>query len=272
MGKGFKKGAGGANPLNFKVVGGTAAPANPRENTIWVNTDTKITSWVFSAAEPEEPAEGMVWISTGASSRMEFNALKKNTLLVYPSSVKQYVGGTWVDISAQIYKNGEWADWYVYLYNLGNTCDSVTGGYKTVSLSSDYAEYSAVMDESYIYLSAATSGSGGTARNGKSTVNAIDLTNVNTIYASGNCSKARNNDAGKSGIGIRVQSTDSLSGNYTAAAASQYITETGDFEIAIDVSALSGEYYIVCFAQQTTNAGYSGKSAGEGTFSSIWMQ
>lgn len=52
MGYGFKSGVGGANPLNFKVVGGTTEPTNPKENTIWVNTDEKITSWHFGAEEP----------------------------------------------------------------------------------------------------------------------------------------------------------------------------------------------------------------------------
>ena len=42
---------GGAN-LNFKVVGGTTEPASLKENTIWVNTDQKITSWHFGAEEP----------------------------------------------------------------------------------------------------------------------------------------------------------------------------------------------------------------------------
>lgn len=43
---------GGSNPLNFKVVGGTVQPDNPKENTIWINTDTEITSWDFSATQP----------------------------------------------------------------------------------------------------------------------------------------------------------------------------------------------------------------------------
>lgn len=51
MAKGFKHGTGGA-PLNFKVVGGTDQPANPSENTIWVNTDQKINGWYFGADEP----------------------------------------------------------------------------------------------------------------------------------------------------------------------------------------------------------------------------
>lgn len=37
--------------LTFEVVGGTK-PSNPKENTIWVDTDTEITGWHFGAEEP----------------------------------------------------------------------------------------------------------------------------------------------------------------------------------------------------------------------------
>ena len=53
MAKGFKARGGGADLLNFRVIGGTSAPADPKENTIWVNTEQKITSWDLSAAEPQ---------------------------------------------------------------------------------------------------------------------------------------------------------------------------------------------------------------------------
>lgn len=53
MGEGRKKGGSdGGNPLNFKVVGGTTEPTNPKENTIWVYTHVGITSWHFGAEEP----------------------------------------------------------------------------------------------------------------------------------------------------------------------------------------------------------------------------
>lgn len=81
-------GGGGGAPLNFEVVG-NQQPDNSKENTLWVNTDVKITSWIFSATEPENPAEGMVWFSVGTSSPVEFNALKKNGIQIYPLSAKQ---------------------------------------------------------------------------------------------------------------------------------------------------------------------------------------
>lgn len=122
-------GGGGGASLNFKVVG-NPQPSNPKENTIWVNTDTEITSWIFSATEPESPSAGMVWISTGTSSAVEFNALKKNSIQVCPLSAKQYVDGAWVDVTAMSYKGGVWSEWWAgELYSYGDKFEHITGGW-----------------------------------------------------------------------------------------------------------------------------------------------
>ena len=82
---------GGGNNLNFKVVGGTSEPANPEENTIWVNTDEEIVAWQFGDyPNPgwEEP-EGKVFINTKTTSDVSspsFNALKKNGICVIGES------------------------------------------------------------------------------------------------------------------------------------------------------------------------------------------
>lgn len=223
-------GGGGSNSLNFKVVGGTTAPVNPKENTIWVNTDVKITSWHFGAEEPNvynikahphnswvllaphklsagdilnftlpvtvssdyetirilDPytgkaycmrelngtapggwpsagrklsvrisddanlingwgadgtaymmrwdsyyhEEGTVWITTGTSSPVAMNALKKNSITVYPISAKQYISGAWVDKTAKSYQNGAWVDWWNgTLYSPGDEYTAITGGW-----------------------------------------------------------------------------------------------------------------------------------------------
>ena len=104
-------GVGGAAGLNFEVFGGTSKPTNPKENTIWVNTDTDISEWVFSFEQPKNPVEGMVWFQTGTSAATAFNALKKNSVMVYPLYAKQYVDGAWVDRTAKSYQNGDWVEW-----------------------------------------------------------------------------------------------------------------------------------------------------------------
>lgn len=123
-------GGGGGGGLNFTVVGGTTAPSNPNENMIWVNTSTTITDYVFSATQPSS-VNGRVWISTGTESQKAFNALKKNCIQVYPISAKQYVDGALVDLTAMSYQNGEWDDWITYLYNEGDECTDITGGWLT---------------------------------------------------------------------------------------------------------------------------------------------
>jgi hypothetical protein len=84
---------GGGAPLNFKVVGGTTEPLILKENTIWIDTDSEISSWIFSAKEPTNFTEGMVWffMSTTSSGIVEFNALKKNGIQIFPVSAKQYL-------------------------------------------------------------------------------------------------------------------------------------------------------------------------------------
>lgn len=111
----------GGGGLNFKVVGGTTQPAGPAENTIWVNTPTEITGYVFAVTPPERPTAGTVWISTGTNSPAAFNAEKKNGLWIYPTGCKQYVSGAWVTKTAQTYQNGAWVSWYTYLLADGVT-------------------------------------------------------------------------------------------------------------------------------------------------------
>ena len=118
---------GGAG-LNFNVVGGTAQPTSPKENTVWVNTGTGISSWVFSATQPSSPSAGMVWFQAGTSAPASFNALKKNNITVYPNGCKQYVSGAWVSKTAKTYQSGAWAEWIVYLIKNGD-CANVTGGW-----------------------------------------------------------------------------------------------------------------------------------------------
>lgn len=111
---------GGGTALNFRVVGGTTAPANPQENTIWVNTGVDITGWEFSSVRPSSPENGMVWFTTGTSSTVAFNALRKNKLQIYPVSAEQYVGGLWESVPVKSCQGGAWVEWRVgYVFKDG---------------------------------------------------------------------------------------------------------------------------------------------------------
>lgn len=166
-------GGGGGAALNFKVIG-NPQPETPPENTIWVNTDTKITGYVFAAAAPSNPVEGMVWILTGVSSPVEFNPLKKNIIMVYPMSAQQYVGGAWVDKTAKTWKGNAWTDWATWLYDSGNEFTDLTGGWELKTTSKEYTATSGSVltkNDDSMYVKNVTNGS----RRAVS-VNKIDLT------------------------------------------------------------------------------------------------
>lgn len=130
MGKGFKHGPGGVNLLNFKIVDGTEAPTRPQMNMIWVNTDVKISDWYFGNTAPDAPADAMVWFQTGDASIVSFNCLKKHGITLYPLNAYQYLSGLWVRKAASIWMNG-WKEWFDgVLYNAGDLCEYITGGWE----------------------------------------------------------------------------------------------------------------------------------------------
>lgn len=130
--------SGGGTPLNFKVVGGTSQPSNPTNNTLWVNTSTNITGWMFRTTEPVDKSEGVVWFQTSTSSSLTFNALKKNNVTVYPTGCKQYVSGAWKDKTLKAYQNGAWVALVTDITVVPNTSYTwSTFNHKSVSVASN---------------------------------------------------------------------------------------------------------------------------------------
>lgn len=244
-------GGGGGGGLNFQVIGGTTAPSNPKENTIWINTDQEITSWVFSATEPEAPIEGMVWITIGTSSTVEFNALKKNGIQVYPISAKQYVSGAWVDVTAKSYQGGEWVGWWNgELYDTGNEYTYITGGFVSFcpNIESQSTKGTAKINADHLFLST----------NGSSVAigpaNKIDLTNYTKacINFTGSSSSNRR--------GLAISTEKKYSSRVTNVGASSTGTKS------VDISSLTGEYYV--WAYTWSISGYSETSK----IDRIWLE
>lgn len=223
---------GGGGGLNFKVVGGTAAPSNPKENTIWVNTDTAVAGWVFSTSEPQNPAEGIVWIATGESSAVSFNALSKNGVMVYPVGAKQYAGGEWIDKTAQTYQSGKWGEWWNgVLYDYGDQYEHITGGWVSGQTESSHTTSGGKLTVNADNLSF-TNVNGGSF--GVYTSKAVNLTGFTTLHVittgSARVRVAPDFPTAESNM---VVISDSISGTST--------------ETAIDISAVSGSYKIaVC--------------------------
>ena len=233
----FNVSGGGGTALNFRVVGGTTAPTNPAENCIWVNTDTPITSWIFSATKPSPAEAGMVLITTGTSSTVEFNALKKNDIQVYPISAKQYVSGAWVDKDAKSYHNGKWVDWVTYLLNGADTCDSITGGW---SVRKHIANYPSIGTADFTKAGITLTNPNNTSVS-VMTNNKIDLSNKKSIIV-----KIPNASFFHNGSCLLYFSSDPLSkpnegtGNHAAAIA----LEIGENVIDIPSGLVNGAFYV----------------------------
>ena len=217
--------SGGAG-LKLKVVGGTAAPASPGENTVWVNTDTEISGYAFSSTQPENPAEGFVWFAIGAASNAAMNVDKKNTVMLYPLSCKQYINGAWVTKTAKTYQGGAWVEWTYYLFNISDQCTGVTGGWEA------YAN--GIMSANDGYIGVQSNDSSVVAAVG--TIKPIDLTNFKTLKGFA----CRLHNGGKELIGV----TKTKEPIFTAYTAPAYNTSGVFSEFSVDVSGLSGEYYI----------------------------
>lgn len=215
--------------------------ATPKANTIGIITDTPITGWTFRSDVPEDPAEGLVWIATGNGSSVPFSAVKKNVLQVYPLSARQYVSGTWEDVTAKSYQNGAWKDWIVYiLYNGQTYYDYVTQA-KTGSIT---------FADGVFTLAPSTSGT----MESYVVFGPVDITAINEITATHTQSGA--GSATTSVYGCVFVSPDTGAAYSSAAAIAKTDGWTGGDTVktlSLDVSALSGEYYVYCGMYSTAS-------------------
>lgn len=245
---GMTNAGGGSAALNFKVVGGTTAPANPSENTIWVNTGTAISDWAFSATAPSSPTAGIVWFRIGASSTAPFSALKRKTVMVYPVAAKQYVSSAWVDVTAQTYQGGAWVSWMLVLYEPGNVHAETTGDYQALAVryastwdgNSVTAHAPSISRGSSSMVVSLSNGSPGNNYSGSVlTVNKIDLTAFQKItfevgFSFGNSANAVRFYASASDSAYNPAAEIIVQGNNVPASG----------RVVLNVSALSGEYFV----------------------------
>ena len=228
----FNMTGGGGNPLNFKVVGGTSQPSDTKENTIWVNTSTTISGWAFSAETPSNPVAGMVWFLTGTSSNIEFNALTKNDVTIYPLSAKQYVSGAWVDVTAQSYQGGVWKEWIEVIdFDLTNWTKknpypsrSYTQG--TYDLSSKTLKGSITKDYQHVVL----------VKNEK--MNFQSANTLNMIYS------LSKNMGSNGAIFVKLSSSFSDPADNTCVVNQKITEQATNKEISIDVSSVNSSYYL----------------------------
>ena len=235
-------GAGGG--LNFRVVGGTAQPENPKENTIWINTDQEIARWVFSLSEPTSPLEGEVWFKIVVSSTVGFNALTENEIGLNPVSARQYVNGAWENKTAKTYMAGVWMDWAIFVLNGGHFVDDygiakVDGNAGSVVYVEGVGINVAVPNGKYIYYMI----------NKK-----IDMTPYKTVkirFIANSSWSNTGTDEWNCGLAFFVQ-TGTGNDWYAPQSKTKIATAGTTYDVAIDVSNVSGENYLHIKANYAT--------------------
>lgn len=245
-------GNGGGLELAFRVI---ASPNQPS-----VDGSTPVVLWVptsggasvditdrcyFSVSDPKTIIKPFTrdkyWFKIGTSSNLVFPAIKDNALiLVQP--VKCYYNnsnGVWVEKQIVAYSNGKWGDaTHTYIYLPNNQCVGITGGwagYSTPYSGTTGTIYvGTITDEGYQQWNANDSG-GMTWR----TNNKVDLTDCSKIIFEGSYAELASTGnawyCAWSDIGTTYQQN---------VAASVKITSSSNAKVEIDVSGLSGEYYI----------------------------
>jgi hypothetical protein len=233
---------GGGALLNFNVVGGTAEPAYPRENIIWLDTDHKINGYSFSATQPENMTEGEVWFPIGAVSNVAFSATKKNPVMVYPLSAKQKIDGVLVDVTAKSYQNGEWVEWIPVgaLCWYGDECVATTGGWTTRTWrrnSGAGTSGTTTLKKNSNNIEAIWASASGEHSAVLEVVNDVDLTNVNTIDVKYDLSHYPYH----SGCIMAINRATTY---WDQAAVKVDVVSGNNISASIDVSKLSGSYDI----------------------------
>ena len=230
--------AGGGTALNYSVVGGTTQPASPEANMIWVNTATEITSHVFSVTEPNSPEAGMVWFQTGDSSHVAFSATADNVIMVYPLTAKQYVSNAWTDVAAKSYLSGSWVTWVTWYFEAGSGVTADWKGHNQTNAQTNVsASYMTLKSESYTPNACAINSD-----------SAYDLTNISRLYFDSESTNA----AQVRFYGVSSTKPSDASVTFAAkvkpASAGRGISE-------LDVSGLTGSYYIVLQSDGGSNKG-----------------
>ena len=251
----------GGGGLNFKIVGNTTEPTNPKENTIWVNTDVEIGEYQFSYAQPTTRVDGTslqtgdIWFRTHNASASAFNAIKKNSVIVYPSTCLQWDGTTWVTTITQIYQNGAWKTTGIKIVDNGKAVIQFAGTnfFPAEIYSGSIRKAPTVTQNSDNYKISLTAGTSERHLGTAFLTEKIDFTNLSTISITFSSIVSTVEAATK----IALTLSD-INNNHTYALSGYVYLSNGqnnqtNVTYTLDVSGVSGEKYIGIFLNAREN-------------------
>ena len=225
----------------------------PKENTIGIVTENGITRVERSTTETSSPVHGMVWIGTNYDDD--------------PLFAKQYIRSAWVGVTAKIFQVGAWVDFPLYLFNNGDECEVITGGWTTKKWPLHSNQVSGtptfVINDTNMVITHTQSSANTVTTGATIPIMDTDLTDVKTIelemesvVLSG--SGGTPNPTWEVVLFAQKRSASQCSGVATAHFTK---TEAGTFQdvtLTLDVSNLEGEY-CVGINTYTYTSDYNGK-------------
>jgi len=245
-------GGGAAERLNFTVVGSASQPSAPAANTVWIKTSTAITAWAMQPTEPASPTSGMVWIKTALSGTAALNALTKNALTVALVGCQQYSGSGWEPKEASLYTGAAWVQFAVEQLIL-----FAPGGSYTDKWATDYQASGYTVNAGTIADDGLTVATPYGPYSVLGTADKIDVTNFSAVSAEVTYT------AGGGGVIQMTMPTDKATINASPSVA---ITATGT--VTIDVSALTGEYYVAFMGTGSRGGGFGATA----TITKVWCE
>lgn len=235
----FNVTSGGGAGLSLRVLGGTTQPTNPREGTIWVNTSTLKPNYILSATQPGSPASGLTWIKLG-SDGVNVPVDKKGTLAITLAGCAVYSGSSWDNVDAWVYTGGKWVQFsytILYLYKDGNQYPEITGGFRNIAWLDGYStrgEMTLLSDRIRLVDSASSSCAIPSRK--------IDLTRYKKLIVR----KANGYFVADNRTFLAVSNSTFLSGPPEFIADIQ-ISQVNPGEYSLDVSSISGEFFVGIF-------------------------
>lgn len=250
----FKTGGAG---LNYKVIAVASSqdlPTTAKENTIAVVSALNVEWHTFDTAAPtlringDAIEAGDAWFNVATSSRIKLNVSKKYGVWLFPNRCEVFDGSGWAKADAYIRQGEQWVPIQSVFYDNG----VFGGGAESAAV---YGGASVEPTYLNIYVNAPTAAF---YRASAFLTPKIDVTNLSVLYFDVEfvswVTAVKNYDP----ITVGITSTMASSPTYAASAATRLEVDT---RIAVDVSAITGEYFF-----GATAVGYSGNTNYRVTF------
>lgn len=216
------------------VTTAAGLPETARNGTIALISPLAVEKVYVMRTAPENPYKGDVWMRQGSG----LITYQTGTVFVTVNETKQYDGAAWIKRDTYQYLNG-WQREAVYLLEAADTCSDVTGGWGNYKA---YGGTCVKTDDGYLF----TVENGGNQRGHMQTLNMIDLTEFSKICFQGEVTQyylevkcGIQNEKAADGPDLSDQPEW-----YGNVAYSAYTGGAGPFTIELDISNITGSYYV----------------------------